>query len=348
MKRTLHRILASSGPLALALWTIGCGRPEGTLQLPPQQSTLARDVDELYYFIFWSSVVFFVAVTVTMLYFVFRYRRRRGVEAQPTGHATKLEVFWTVSPLVFLFVLFQWGFSGYVDSAIAPADAIQIRARGSQWQWEFEYPNGMTAMNELTVPVDQPVKLTLSSSDVLHAFFVPAFRVKRDAVPGMYTTLWFEATELGDVQVFCAEYCGAPPGAQGAGHSAMLATIHVVTQQEYDDFLAGGPGPPADCQAQENINVCWGQQLYRTSGCAACHNIDGIAQAPAPNFRGLFGRTEQLADGSSIHVDENYLRESVLQPQAKVVQGYANVVMPPFRLSDNQIDAVIAYIQSLE
>ena len=210
--------------------------------------------------------------------------------------------------------------------------------------WEFEHENGMTQLNELTVPEKTPIKLVMSSSDVLHSFYIPDFRVKKDVVPGMYTSLWFEATKKGDVQVYCTEYCGAPPGAEGnAGHSSMLAKIHVVSRDEYAKFLAEGPPIPAGLSPAQ-----WGEQLYSQNGCKTCHNVDGFTKLPAPNFKGLWNRQERFTDGSAVTVDENYIRESILQPQAKIVAGYQNILMPPYRLPEKQLDAIIAYIKSLE
>ncbi len=368
------------GVLALGAWLAGCGRPEGTIQMPEQASTVAADVDWLYYFIFWVSVVSFVGIVGTMVVFVIKYRQREGGRAEPTGHSNFLEIFWTFSPLIVLAMLFHWGFQGYVKGSVAPPDALEIRVRGMQWQWEFEYPNGAVDIGNLRVPANTPVKLVMSSQDVLHSFFVPTFRVKRDVVPGMYTSIWFNALEENQKQmgadgkavacnadddcgpgfgcianqctqfhqVFCAEYCGAPLDKGGnVGHSGMLARVAVVSQQEYDTFMQEGPAMPPSCEADENPAACWGRQLYETSGCPTCHGVDGVAQAPAPNFKGLYGRQEKIADGSSVMVDENYVRESILMPQAKIVDGYTGVIMPAYRFSDRQLGAIIGYIRSL-
>lgn len=316
---------------------------DGTIQLPAQLSTLAAEVDWLYYFIFWLSVVFFVGIVGSMFYFVWRYRERASHKAKPTGHSTLLEIGWTCAPLVILFFLFHWGFEGYIASAVAPADAIDIRVRGMQWNWEFEHENGMLQMNELTVPEGRPVRLIMSSSGVLHSFFVPAFRVKQDVVPGRYTTLWFQPTEKGRVQVYCTEYCGAPPGASGnVGHSAMMAVIDVVEVEKYERFLAEGPAMP------EGLTPAgWGEQLVGKYGCRTCHNVDGVTKMPAPNFKGLVGRQETLVGGESVDVDRNYIRQSILQPQSQIVAGYQNILMPPYRMPDKQIDAIFAYMKSL-
>ncbi|MGB0679988.1 MAG: cytochrome c oxidase subunit II [Polyangiales bacterium] len=322
------------------------GDKDGTIQLPAQGSTFAAEIDWLYYFIYWASVIAFVAIMGAMLYFMWRYRRRPGVAAKPPAHAVKLELFWTFSPLIFLFLLFHWGFQTYVATAIAPDDARVIRVTGKQWNWSFVHENGMAEAGELTVPQHTPVKLVMSSADVLHSFFVPEFRVKKDVVPGIYSTLWFRATKKGKAQVYCTEYCGAPPGKEGnAGHSAMLATIKVVGKRDYERYLLEGPQNPYETPER------WGEDLYAKQGCNACHNVDGVTKMPAPNFKGLWGKQEKLADGSTVTVDESYLYESIRQPGAKIVAGYTNVQMPPYppqALPDKQVDAIIAYIKSLK
>ncbi len=360
--------------------------PDGTLQLPPQLSTIAPEVDEMYYFVYWVSVAFTVAIFAAMIWFMWRYRRRPGVKAKPTGHSTALEIGWTFAPLILLVIMFHQGFTGYVRGAVAPQDSIEVRVRGMQWNWEFEHRGGVIDdLNYLRVPVSTPVRLVMSSSDVLHSFFVPSFRVKRDVVPGMYSTLWFEATHLTGEQVceqdsdcpegfwcgmvppggserlcnipiFCTEYCGAPTGitrsafdegGRNTNHSTMMGDLAVITTEAYDEFIEIGPPPPGECGSGDNVDsACWGQNLHGQY-CAACHSVDGVAQAPAPNWKGLFGNTRQFADGSSATADENYIRQSILQPQSQIVQGYANVNMPPFRLSDKQLDAIIAYMRSL-
>jgi len=378
--------------------------PEGTVQLPPQLSTIAPEVDDMYYFIYWVSVVFFVAIVAAMFYFMWKYRRRPGHKAKPTGHATALEITWTFAPLILLVVLFHEGFVGYVRGSVAPDEAYEVRVRGMQWNWEFEHRGGVIdALNVLKVPVGEPVQLIMSSSDVLHSFFVPVFRTKRDVVPGMWTSIWFEAThETGEVPcdsdadcaaagmnhgfhcsgkpgdparseeepegrvcvatVFCTEYCGASPGitqsafddpdgpGRNTNHSTMIADLHIISVEAYETFLEEGPPAPAACQALgegDEMMSCWGEHLYNTSGCTACHAVDGVRQQPAPNWAGLWGRSRSFADGSSGAADEEYIKNSIMSPQSQIVEGYTNVNMPPYRFSDRQLDAIVAYIQSL-
>lgn len=307
-----------------------------TIQLPMGNSTIAGQVDSMYYLIYWISVVFFVGIVGAMVVFLVKYRRRGNEKGAPTGHNTALEVFWTFSPLIILVFLFHQGFKGYLFGLRAPENAIEIRVRASQWKWEFEYPGGMRQNSELRVPVGTPIKLIMSSDDVIHSFYVPEFRIKRDVVPGMYSTVWFEAINEGEYTIFCTEFCGT-------SHAAMLGTARVVSREAYDRFLAEGVGPREGETPEQ-----WGERLFSENACNSCHSRDG-APAPGPTFKGLFGRTEQLEGGASVTVDENYLRESILQPQAKIVRGFSTVVMPTYAatLRDRQLDALIAYIKTI-
>lgn len=338
---------------------------EPTVQLPAQYSTVAPQVDWLYYFLYWMSVVLFVGIVGTMCYFVWKYRRRPGVKAEPTGHNSALEIGWTFAPLVVLALLFHWGFQGYTALTVAPANAMEIRVRAYKWGWEFRYPNGATEPRTLHVPVNTPIRLVMSSDDVLHAFYVPTMRVKRDVVPGYYAMTWFEATRTtpavpaglqGDdlerwlstdgnsLDLFCAEYCGAPEGggSPGAyGHSTMRGHVVVESREAYEAHIASLFRRPDGLTEEQ-----WGQRLYAQFNCNTCHSVNGAA-GQGPTWRGLWGRQEQLTDRTSVTVDENYLRESILQPQARIVRGY-QPVMPRAGLNDLQINAIIAYIRSLQ
>jgi cytochrome c oxidase subunit II len=339
--------------------------PKGTTQLPPQLSTIAPDIDDMYMFIYWVSVVSFLLICGFMAYYVVKYRRRPGVKAEPTGHSTFIELVWTLSPLILLAYLFHQGFVSFVKAAVPPRDAIEVRVTGMQWSWIFEHPNGAIQQNELIVPQGKPVKLIMSSSDVLHSFFVPALRVKRDVVPGMYTTLWFEATELtGDnpLTVFCAEYCGAPRGISdgsvamepNSNHSTMLAKVSVVTPEEYEKetfrIYDESQKPPPECEGDPNPMACWGGLLYTQRGCNACHSTNPAVNAPGPSWATLWGASRAFEDGSSVTADENYILQSIRQPQAKIVKGFGNVNMPPYgerNLPQAQVDAIIAYMKKL-
>lgn len=333
---------------------------EHTFQLPDQLSTFAPGVDWLFYFIYWTSVVMFLGITSAALYFTWKYRRSVSPKSEPTGHNVPLEVAWTVAPVILLAMIFHWGFQGYVKLTVVPANAMDIRVRARKWSWDFEYPNGGHSTNSeapgqpggLHVPVGRPVRLVISSEDVLHAMYIPGFRVKRDAVPGYYSTLWFEATREGQTHFFCAEYCGAAgntPAADGsyAGHFNMQGEVHMDSPQAFSAFLEAINGPPSDCPAGANQAACWGEKLYRSQQCFTCHSVNGSPMT-GPTWQGIWGRQEHFTDGTTGVVDENYVRESILNPSAHVVQGF-QPVMPTFRgtLNDRQLDAIIAYMRTL-
>jgi cytochrome c oxidase subunit 2 len=307
----------------------------------------APPIDKAYDFIFWFSVVFFVAVNVAMIYFVMKYKRRPGVRPEPTGHFMKLELFWTITPTIFIFFLFHAGFTGYVRNSTAAEGATEIRVRAKKWSWEFEYPSGDRVASELTLEKGRPYKMIISSEDVLHSFYIPEFRMKRDAVPGQYSFIQFTPTVSGDAHVFCAEYCGT-------SHSGMLASVKVLETDKYKEWektLGKMPAqcgtPPVPCDPTK-----WGADLFLKNGCPTCHGPGGTGEiagskSPGPKLVGLFGRMENCTTGQ-VMADENYIRESVLRPQAKTVAGYTTVQMPPFVFKDDQIDAIIAYIKSLK
>lgn len=305
--------------------------------LPHQAGTLAADVDGLYLFITFLTIFFFLFNGGLIFYAVKRWRRRSPNEVTPhITHDTKMEILWSVVPLIVVFFIFFWGFRGYVKAFIPPNDALEIMVTGKKWVWQFEYPDGTRTLNDLHVPLNKPVKLVLHSEDVIHSFFIPSFRLKKDAIPGRYTELWFTATEPGIQQVFCTEYCGK-------GHSDMLAKIHVDTAQEYETFLREG-----DEQTRTMPLKDLGKLVYENKGCATCHSIDG-SKGQGPSFKGIWGTTVTGTDGKTYPVDENYVRQSVLYPQAVVVQGY-EPIMPTFQglLREREILGIIEYIKSLK
>jgi cytochrome c oxidase subunit II len=299
----------------------------------------APHIDWVYYAIYYFSLFFTVVITGATLYFVYKYKRKKGDKLEPPTDFTRLEIIWTVAPLFFIVLLFHVGFKGYVKNAVAADGAIEIRARAKQWLWEFEYPNGMRENGKLVLPVNRPVKVIISSDDVLHSFYIPEFRIKKDAVPGMYTSIPFLPTVVGDAHVFCAEYCGT-------SHSAMLASVKVMPQAEWDDYMKKGPPPPPGCP-QGTASACWGEQLFTQNACPTCHSRDG-SKSPGPTFKGVFGRHEQMMTNDFVDIDENYIKESIRKPQAKIVMGYNTVVMPTFTLSDNQVDSLIAYLKTIK
>jgi cytochrome c oxidase subunit 2 len=305
--------------------------------LPPQASTLAGNHDALFLFITAIASFFFALITVMIFIFVRRYRRMSENEITPhITHNQKLEIVWSVIPLLIVIVIFFWGFRGYIDAQIAPANAIEIQAVGKKWVWQFEYPDGMRTLNEIHVPLNRPVRVVMTSEDVIHSFFVPTFRIKKDALPGRYTEVWFTATKPGKHQVYCTEYCGK-------GHSDMLATIHVDDEATYQRWLIEGDESLKTMPLNE-----LGHLVHENRGCATCHSLDG-SRSQGPSWKGIFGQTHQMADGSSIKVDENYIRESLLEPNKHVVSGY-EPVMPTYKglLRDREILGVIEYIKQLK
>lgn len=309
----------------------------GTLFLPSPSSTLAGEVDALFNFILYTSIVFFIIVVFGSGYFVYRYRRKGKQEFTPDiSHNTKLEIIWTIIPTILVFIVFAWGFKTFLKMQIAPKDAIEVKVTGQKWFWTFAYDDGIISTNELVVPVGYPVRLLMSSKDVIHSFYVPGFRIKMDVLPNRYTITWFEATHTGRFDLFCSEYCGK-------SHSEMIGTVRVVTEREFEEWKESNLTLGEGLSPEE-----WGAQLYQTKACITCHSIDGSPNT-GPSFKGIMGRTERMKDGSQIVADENYLRESILEPQAKVVDGYAPV-MPTYQgvLRNEEIDALIAYMKSLK
>ncbi len=306
---------------------------------PADVSTFGNYVDSLYSFILWVSVILFVAITIVVVTFVLKYRKRPGY-VQPGGehitHNTKLELAWTVPPLILCLFVFYWGFTGFLDMSVAPKNGEEIHVVGKKWIWQFEYKNGTKTLSEMVVPVNTPIILVMTSEDVLHSFYSPNMRIKRDVVPNRYTKIWFQATRTGNFQIFCTEFCGD-------GHSQMQGTIRVVSAEEYKDWLANS-GSADDGLPLEKL----GEKVYSAKGCVACHSIDGSAMV-GPSWKGAWGTSRPMTGGGSVIMDENYVKESVNYPIAKVVQGY-QPVMPSYKglLSDREIDGVIAYLKTLK
>lgn len=309
-------------------------------------STFAPQVDALYADILWISVVVFVVIVAAMLGLAYRYRRQPGVKSKPPGHHPALQLSWILLPLIFLAYIFHQGMDGFMMMAVAPANTINIRVRAYPSRWEFEQPNGLVADN-LVVPLEQPVRLIMSSvpndpsaddpdpAAVIHSFFVPAFRVKRDVVPGMYTSVWFAATRVGEYQIYCAEYCGE-------GHSGMLSNVEVLTQVRYRAYLREGPQCPDEI-AEDHL---WGQQIFVNEGCPACHNVDpGQPVTVGPNLANVAGTNQPLEGGGQSMADSDYLRRSLAEPQAEIVEGFTSAAMTVFdELSESHINALIAYM----
>jgi cytochrome c oxidase subunit 2 len=309
---------------------------------PAEASTVAREIDDVFYFILWVSIVSFVLVIGATLLFAWKYRERAGHKATVTSsHDNRLELTWTIVPTILVAVMFWVGFKGFLDLRTPPEGAYEVQVTGFQWAWEFRYPNGH-ATNELHVPANRPIRLLMTSTDVLHSLFLPAFRVKQDVVPGRYTVLWFEATIPGTYDLFCTEYCGT-------SHSAMITTATVHESEEAFEAWLEKDSDVFTGRTPEEA----GELLFNKKGCAQCHSVDGSTLI-GPSFTIL---SEALAQGSSLPLDgggsvtpeENYIRESILYPNAKIRAGYKGVNMTSYlgRIKDEEIGALIAYIKSL-
>lgn len=302
-----------------------------------QAATSAADTDGLFMFIIYLTIFFFFFNSGLILYAVRKWKRRSENEVTPhITHSTKLELLWSIIPTIFVIGIFFWGFRGFVRASLPPNEAMEIVVTGKKWVWQFEYPDGMRTLNDLHVPLGKPVKLVMHSEDVIHSFFVPGFRVKKDVIPGRYTEFWFTPTEAGVQQVFCAEYCGK-------GHSDMLARIFVDTPEQYETFLREGDEQVRSMPLRE-----LGKLVYENKGCATCHSLDG-SRGQGPSWKGVWGKTEKGADGKEYKVDANYIRESILYPQAILVQGY-EPIMPTFQglLRERELQGVIEYIKDLK
>ena len=306
--------------------------------MPVQASTVAGRVDALYFFLIAVTAFFSLLIAGLIIRFAIVYRRRRDDEyPRPIHGSLALELIWTIIPFMIAMVIFVWGASVFVTLKRPPNDALQVYAVGKQWMWKLQHLEGRREINELHVPVGRPVRVTLTSEDVIHSFYVPAFRIKQDAVPGRYTTAWFEATKPGTYHLFCAEYCGTQ-------HSGMIGRVVVMDPAEYQLWLGGEHANGAAGSGTPPVAVA-GQDLFDKLGCQTCH---GAAGGLGPALTGLPGSTVKLQDGGTVVADDNYIRESILNPQAKVVAGY-QPVMPTFKgqVSEEQLIQLITYIKAL-
>src|SRR5258706_2553854 len=272
--------------------------------IPESASTYSGDVDALYFYISGVTVFFTLLISFVIIFFVIKYRRRNAFEIpRPIEGSMKLETLWSVIPLLIAMSIFFWGAKIYFNQYRPPQNAIEVYVVGKQWVWKSQHTSGQREINELHVPVGRKIKLIMATEDVIHDVYIPAFRIKADVVPGKYTTQWFEATRPGRYHLFCAEYCGM-------NHSGMGGWIVVMEPTEFDNWLSGNVG------AQSTATT--GHQLFQTLGCASCHGANGEG-GRGPALLGVFNSQVQLASGQTIHGDESYIRESILNPQAKIV-----------------------------
>lgn len=330
--------------------------------MPPAATEIASNVDSIYAFLLWSSLLFFILLIGGMIAFVIKYKRRSGTDKTPyITHSHTLEFLWSFIPFCIFIFCFAWGWIVFHKMRAMPENALEVHVVGKKWDWRFIYKNGREIVagvdNDgnktpatMVVPMGRPVKLIMASEKVnpasnedpkdrpvLHSFFIPAFRVKQDLVPGRYTTLWFEATETGVFNVFCAEYCGE-------GHYSMRAAVKVVTPEEYEEWLSGesSSGGGGLSLAEQ------GKQLYAARACIGCHSLNG-SPGSGPTWKGIYGH-EVATDKGTVKIDENYLRESMLAPNAKIVNGFQGGIMPSFagQLKEDEVNALIEFIKTVK
>lgn len=335
MISTLLATLADQAPLPKS-------PPSDDFWMPTDASTFSAEIDPLYSFLLWLSIVCAAGIFGAMWLFVVKYRAKSR-EANEVGdntshHNTTLEITWSVIPLIISIGIFVWGFKGYVELRTPPKDSLEIHVTGQKWMWTFQYPNGHND-GELHVPIDKDVRIVIQSVDVLHSLYIPAFRTKMDAVPGRYTDLWFHATKEGSYPIFCAEYCGT-------AHSDMLSQVVVHEPGGYEKWLEE-IGAALEGEAQKDP-AGYGEKLYNTKGCKTCHTTDG-ATLVGPSWKGLYGSTRQFEDGTSATADENYILNSINDPMGQVVKGFPPS-MPTYQgqMQDWEINAIIEYMKTLK
>ena len=305
----------------------------GTIPLFPEAaSTMASRVDGLYFFLVGLTAFFTILIAVLIAVFMIKYKRRTPNEiGAPIHGAMALEIIWSVIPLLICFGIFAWATDIFLAMSRPPAETMNVYVVGKQWMWKFQHLDGQREINELHVPVDRDVKLIATSEDVIHDFFVPAFRVKVDVIPGRYVSIWFRSTKAGRYRLFCAEYCGTK-------HSGMTGEVVVMDPPAYQAWLSGGA-------TQQTLSEA-GQQLFSDLACNTCHRADLKGRGPV--LEGVFGQAVTLQSGEKVVADEAYIRESILNPAAKITAGY-QPIMPTFQgqVSEEQLLALVEYVKSL-
>lgn len=303
-------------------------------------TNLSASVDNVFLFIVAISLVLLVGVTVVMVWFAVRYNRKRHPRAESIEGNLTLEIVWTVIPTLLVLAIFWVGWKGFVYMRTVPDDAMLVKVTARMWSWSFEYENGRKD-GDLHLPVGRPVKLAITSADVLHSLFLPAFRVKEDCVPGLETYLWFQPDQVGTYDLFCSEYCGV-------GHSSMTSTVHVLSQEDFDHWYQGERPARAAAREPEKPD---GASLFQEKGCGACHSIDGTPKI-GPTLKGVYGHRLTVLTGGNereITADDAYLRRSLLDPQADVVKGFPPI-MPSQKgqLTNEEVTALIEYLETLK
>jgi cytochrome c oxidase subunit II len=300
---------------------------------PPTASSIAQDVDLLYYFLT-ALTLFFTALIFGIIFFFMVKFRRRSPDEIPADTKThlSLELTWTIIPTLVTFVIFVWASVLYVRNSRPPESSVEMFVVGKQWMWHVQHPEGVREINEMHVPVGVPVKLTMTSEDVIHDFYIPAFRVKKDVMPGRYSSIWFQPTETGTFHLFCAQYCGTD-------HSEMIGWVYVMSPTDYAAWLAGGTKNESMAQM--------GGRLFSQLGCVACHTSDSAGRGPS--LAGIYGTTQKMRDGNSKTVDEALIHQAIVNPNSMMLPNYPPI-MPSFQgqVNEEQVLQLIAYIKSLE
>ncbi|MGA2963056.1 MAG: cytochrome c oxidase subunit II [Candidatus Korobacteraceae bacterium] len=297
---------------------------------PPAASKMAHQVDYLYFFLVGTTAFFTLLIVAMVGFFSWRYRRKKNPVATQIEGSNALEMTWTLIPTVIAMFIFVWGAALYFSETRPPRNAMEVYAVGKQWMWKFQHQEGQREINVLHVPVDRDVRMIMTSQDVIHSFFVPAFRIKADVLPGRYTSTWFHATVPGTYHLFCSQYCGTQ-------HSGMVGEVVVMEPAAYQQWAASG---------SDGSLASEGEKAFMQYGCSMCHRAD--YQGRGPNLVGLFGKPVLLDDGRTVVADESYLRESIVYPGAKIVSGFKNI-MPNFlgQISEEELISLVAYIKGL-
>jgi cytochrome c oxidase subunit II len=301
--------------------------------MPPEGSKVAEKVDVLYKFLVACSVISCILVIGGMVVFAYKYRRKPGVKSAYITHNTTAEFLWSFIPFCIFMVAFGWGWYVYHFLRVSPENTFEVNVRAQKWNWTFMYKSGKSSTGDLYVPIHTPIKLIMNSTDVIHSMYIPAFRTKQDVVPGRYTTVWFDAEHVGNYQIFCAEYCGD-------GHSAMMAKVHVLSKEDFDKWLQNDP--------YKGLALADVGKTVFNQRCTVCHNPT-TEKKVGPGLKGVFGSMVQLEDHEPVLADENYVRESILYPAAKIVKGFPNA-MTPFlgQLSEQELLGLIEFVKSLK
>lgn len=310
--------------------------------VPIAASETAKEVDAMFHFIMYTCYFFTALIGVLMVWFCIKYRRRPGVRAdQSITHNTPLEIFWSVVPAILTAIMFWGGYQTFLDMRTAPPDAMKINVTARQWGWDFTYQNGVQTAGEFHVPANTPIQMVMTSNDVIHSFHLPAFRQKSDVLPNRYTKVWFDSGEPRTYRVYCTEYCGT-------AHSDMYAKLVVEPREDYERWLQKEANWMVDESGELKPPLEIGELTYERRGCKSCHSIDGT-HGTGPTFAGLWGIERRFADGSTRIADENYIRQSILEPYSQLVVPYGkNMTVYNPMLPEPQINGIIAFIESLK